>query len=96
MESLQGFKELMQEEFHAILLAKRGDVDRAGMFAERYLASIETHVDTILLRFAADIRVSVLEDMPDSSAVSERAWLKKNSNEIFKYSCERRDAKENF
>ena len=63
-------------EEHLVMMAKgnAGDVDRAGSFADRYHKQIDQWLDRQVTAFAAEVRATVLSEMPDPAKAHERAF----------------------
>jgi hypothetical protein len=63
-------------EEHLITVAKgnAGDVDRASSFADRYHKQIDAWLDRQVTAFSADVRATVLSEMPDPAKAHERAF----------------------
>lgn len=63
-------------EEHLVMMAKgnAGDVDRAASFAERYHKQIDEWLDRQVTAFAAEVRATVLAEMPDPAKAHERAF----------------------
>ena len=63
-------------EEHLITVAKgnAGDVDRASSFADRYHKQIDAWLDRQVTAFSADVRATVLAEMPDPAKAHERAF----------------------
>lgn len=63
-------------EEHLVMMAKgnAGDVDRASSFAERYHKQIDQWIDRQVTAFAAEVRATVLSEMPDPAKAHERAF----------------------
>jgi hypothetical protein len=74
VESL--LKQRKDIEDHLVMMAKgnAGDVERAASFAERYHKQIEQWLDRQVTAFAAEVRATVLSEMPDPAKAHERAF----------------------
>jgi hypothetical protein len=78
-------------EEHLVMMAKgnAGDVDRASSFAERYHKQIDQWLDREVTAFAAEVRATVLAEMPDPAKAHERAFQQsfgaRNWMEVLEY-----------
>ena len=74
VESL--LKQRKDIEEHLVMMARgnAGDVERAASFAERYHKQIERWLDRQVTAFAAEVRATVLSEMPDPAKAHERAF----------------------
>ena len=72
----QLLKQRKDIEDHLVMMAKgnAGDVERASSFAERYHRQIEQWLDHQVTAFAAEVRATVLSEMPDPAKAHERAF----------------------
>ena len=63
-------------EEHLVMMARgnAGDVDRAASFADRYHKQIDLWLDRQVTAFAAEVRATVLSEMPDPAKAHERAF----------------------
>ncbi|TEB18085.1 hypothetical protein C9890_0479 [Perkinsus sp. BL_2016] len=63
-------------EEHLVMMARgnAGDVERAASFAERYHQQIDQWLELQVTSFAAEVRATVLAEMPDPAKAHERAF----------------------
>ena len=69
-------KQRKEIEEHLLTMAKgnAGDVDRASSFADRFHKQIDQWLDRQVTAFAAEVRATVLSEMPDPAKAHERAF----------------------
>ncbi|CAD7949751.1 unnamed protein product [Amoebophrya sp. A120] len=89
MDVLREHKQQIEDHFLLIIKANSNDVEVAKNFATRYHQNIKTYIQQEILNLSAEIRESVLADMPDPAKAYERAYQQsfgaRNYQEVLEY-----------
>jgi len=89
LQHLYDQKQAVESHFLIVVQGTKGDVDCARNFAELYHASIQAWIEHEVTNFAAEVRMTVLNEMPDPSTAGERAFQQsfqaRNWEEVLEY-----------